>query len=205
MSRAVTVRVRLQGVEREGDRMGRTESWESEFIAFVVARSPALLRTAFLLTADRGYAEDLVQTALAKTYAAWPRIRDVGAVEAYVRRTMLTTYTSWRRRRHWFAERPTEDLPEIAAAAGPEDLLGGEEVWAALRGLSPKQRAVLVLRFGEDLAVEEVARLLDLPIGTVKSHSSRGLTALRARLSEPASTPSTRRSGVASNTPGGPA
>jgi DNA-directed RNA polymerase specialized sigma24 family protein len=80
--------------------VGRTESWETEFIAFVVARSPALLRTAFLLTGDRGHAEDLVQTALAKTYAAWPRIRDVGAVEAYVRRTMLTTYMSWRRRRH---------------------------------------------------------------------------------------------------------
>jgi RNA polymerase sigma-70 factor, ECF subfamily len=186
--------------------MGRREAWEDEFIGFVGARSPALLRTAFLLTGDRGHAEDLVQTALAKTYAAWPRIRDVGAVEAYVRRTMLTTYMSWRRRRHWFAERPTEDLPEIAVAAGPEDLLGGEELWAALRGLSPMQRAVLVLRFGEDLPVEEVARLLDLPIGTVKSHSSRGLTALRARLSEPTPTAaSTGRSGVASNTAGGPA
>jgi RNA polymerase sigma-70 factor (sigma-E family) len=184
--------------------MGGTEAWEAEFLAFVVARSPALLRTAFLLTADRGHAEDLVQTALAKTYVAWPRIRDVGAVVAYVRRTMLTTYLSWRRRRHWFAERPTADLPEIAVTAGPEDLLGGEELWAALRELSPMQRAVLVLRFAEDLAVEEVARLLDLPVGTVKSHSARGLTALRARLSEPTSTPSTRPSSVAPKTAGGP-
>jgi RNA polymerase sigma-70 factor (sigma-E family) len=158
---------------------------EDAFVAFVTVRSAALTRTAFLLTGDWGHAEDLVQTALAKTYLAWPRIRDTSAVEAYVRRTMVTTYTSWRRRRHWTAEIPTGEVAALGPATrtGPDDDPVPYEVMKALADLPRKQRAVLVLRYCEDLGIDEVARLLHLPVGSVKSSGHRGLQTLRTRLS----------------------
>jgi RNA polymerase sigma-70 factor (ECF subfamily) len=156
---------------------------EQAFCDFVTARSGALLRTAYLLTGDRGQAEDLLQTALTKTYLSWNRIRDPGAVEAYVRRTMTTTATSWWRRR-WHGERPSEDAPaapdsgpEPAAAVGERD-----EVWRLLRTLPAKQRAVLVLRFYEDLSEAEIAESLGVSRGTVKSHTARAMAALRTQL-----------------------
>ncbi len=166
---------------------------EDEFVAFVAARSSALLRTAFLLTSDWGHAEDLVQTALAKTYVAWPRIRDTAAVEAYVRRTMATTYTSWRRRRHWAAEIPTGEVAAMGQAKdlGLDDNLVADEVLKALDELPRKQRAVVVLRYCEDLEIEEVARLLQLPVGSVKSNGHRGLRALRTQLSAGRPAPAT--------------
>jgi RNA polymerase sigma-70 factor (ECF subfamily) len=157
---------------------------EERYRAFVAARSSALLRTAYLLTGDRGRAEDLLQTALTKTYLSWGRIRDSGAVEAYVRRVMVTTSTSWWRRR-WHGESPTEILPDTAA---PDDLTRShaerDELWRVLQDLPAKQRAVLVLRFYEDLNETEVADALGISRGTVKSHTSRALAALRVRLGQ---------------------
>jgi RNA polymerase sigma-70 factor (ECF subfamily) len=152
---------------------------------FVTARSHALLRTAYLLTGDFGQAEDLVQTALTKTYLSWHRIRDTGAVEAYVRRTMMTTATSWWRRR-WRGEQPAETIPERAAAG---DLAAAsadrDELWRLLQRLPARQRAVVVLRFYEDLSEAEVAAVLGMARGTVKAHSSRALAAMRAQLGPP--------------------
>jgi RNA polymerase sigma-70 factor (sigma-E family) len=156
---------------------------------FVGARSDALLRTAYLLVGDRGRAEDLLQTALMKTYQSWGRIKDKGALESYVRRTMVTTATSWSRR-HWRAERPTELLPETTETAELGDLAVGQadrdELWRLLQRLPVKQRAVLVLRFYQDMSEAQVAETLGIARGTVKSHTSRALAVLRDHLRTPA-------------------
>jgi RNA polymerase sigma-70 factor, ECF subfamily len=157
---------------------------DAEFTAFVAARGAALLRTGYLLTGDHQAGEDLVQTALAKTYVSWSRIRDRDAVEAYVRRTMVTTQTSWWRRR-WRGETPTAELPDAAPAPG-SDTAGEhaerDRIWRHLRTLSERQRAVLVLRFYEDLGEAEVAALLGCSQGAVKSHQHRALARLREAL-----------------------
>jgi RNA polymerase sigma-70 factor (sigma-E family) len=147
------------------------------FDAFVAARGDALWRSAWLLTGDGHLAEDLVQTALAKSYSAWTRIGDAGGFEAYVRRTMYTTYVSWWRRR-WSGERPTEQLPETTTP-GP-DLELRRDLLAALAGLPRGQRAVVVLRWFEDLSERETAAVLGCSVGTVKSQASRAMAALRS-------------------------
>src|SRR5215831_18131519 len=120
------------------------------FHEFVVARSPALLRSAYLLVGDRDRAEDLVQTALVKTYLAWRRIRDTGAVEAYARRVLMTTATSWWRRRTYL-ENPGEvpDRASDAAADAFDERLDRDVLWPLLLALPIRQRAVLVCRFYE--------------------------------------------------------
>lgn len=158
---------------------------DAEFTAFVAARGQALLRTAYLLTGDHQAGEDLVQTALAKTYVAWPRIRAREAVEAYVRRTMVTTHVSWWRRR-WRSETPTD--PQSGAMPEPpgHDPIGDHDerdrLWRHLATLSERQRAVVVLRFYEDLGEAEIAALIGCSTGAVKSHASRALARLRAEL-----------------------
>jgi RNA polymerase sigma-70 factor (sigma-E family) len=149
---------------------------ETEFDAFVVARSPGLLRTAFLLTGDRQRAEDLLQTALTKAWFVWSRIE--WEPEAYVRRIMATTSASWWRRR-WISETPTSDLPETGVP--PESELAAErnDLWLALQHLPPRQRAVVVLRYLEDRSEAETAQLLDCSPGTVKSQAAKALAKLR--------------------------
>ncbi|MET8148032.1 SigE family RNA polymerase sigma factor [Actinoplanes sp. NPDC049668] len=156
---------------------------EEAFQGFVAARSGALLRTAYLLVGDRHGAEDLLQTALVKTFVKFGGIRDTGALEGYVRRTMATTATSWWRGRP-FRERPVERLPDRLCAAGPDVGLEQDAMWAHLGALPAKQRAVLVLRYYEGLAEAEIADVLGISRGTVKSHASRGLATLRRRLGE---------------------
>jgi RNA polymerase sigma-70 factor (sigma-E family) len=150
------------------------------FDDFVVTRSARLLRTAYLLTHDRALAEDLVQTSLAKAWFAWGRID--GQPDAYVRRVMVNTYSSWWRRR-WNGEQATAELPERAAAAGhrPEDVRVDDrtDLWRALARLPKRQRAVVVLRFYEDLSEIETADILQCSVGTVKSQASRALAKLR--------------------------
>jgi RNA polymerase sigma-70 factor (sigma-E family) len=157
----------------------------ADFEGFVVARRAALLRTAYLLTGDHQAAEDLVQTALAKTYVAWPRVRAKEAVEAYVRRTMVTTHVSWWRRR-WRGETPTDpqsgDLPEPPGHDPIGDHAERDRLWRHLASLSDRQRAVVVLRFYEDLGEAEIAALLGCSAGAVKSHTSRALARLRTEL-----------------------
>ena len=143
-----------------------------QFEAFVAGSSRRLLRTAYLLTHDHALAEDLVQTALAKSWFAWSRI--VGDPEPYVRKVLVNTYASWWRRR-WTGEHPTEVLPETGVD-GPADRT---DLWAALERLPRRQRAVIVLRYFEDLTEAETARLLDCTIGTVKSQTSKAFAKLR--------------------------
>ena len=148
-----------------------------DFHEFVVQRSPALSRIAYLLTADHHLAEDLLQASLAKAYPHWRRIRQ-GDPERYVRRVMYRQHISWWRRR-----RPAERLeprpPEPAGADPAEATALRLTLAAALRGLTPRQRALLVLRFYEDLSEARVADLLGCTIGTVKRHGHDGLQRLR--------------------------
>ena len=149
------------------------------FASYVAARSPALLRTAYLLTGRQADAEDLLQTALAKTYLAWGSVREREALDSYVRRIMVNTRTSWWRRRK-VDERPTEQLPERPGRDQTADLDLHDALWTALARLPQRQRATVVLRYYEDPSEAETAQVLGVSVGTVKSTTSRALTRLRA-------------------------
>jgi len=146
-----------------------------DFDAFVAARYGGLVRTAYLLTQDRQLAEDLVQTTLAKCWLVWKRIEG-GDPLPYVRRTLVNTYTSWWRRK-WNSEYPTDELPEVLAHGAAVE--ASADLAEALRRLPKRMRAVIVLRFYEDLTEAETARLLNCSVGTVKSQTSRALAKLR--------------------------
>jgi RNA polymerase sigma-70 factor (sigma-E family) len=152
------------------------------FDDFVLSRGDALWRSAWLLTGDAHLAEDLVQTALTKAWPKWERI-GVGGFEPYVRRIMFTTYLSWWRRR-WNGERPTATLPDPAPAITgtptSSDADSRRDLVAALAALPRGQRAVVVLRFVEDLSEAQTADELGVTVGTVKSQTARALKALRA-------------------------
>lgn len=155
-------------------------SAEDDFRAFVVARTPVLLGTAYALTGDRGLAEDLLQTALLKTYRHWRAVRDFEHPDAYVRRVMANQQISWwRRRRIAESGLPLPDRGSPDRRSGVEDR---DELWRALRQLPPRTRAVVVLRYWEDLSETEVAKVLGCSVGSVKSQASRGLHRLRAVL-----------------------
>jgi RNA polymerase sigma-70 factor (sigma-E family) len=154
---------------------------DQEFTEFVQAAWPGLYRTAYLLLGDRGLAEDLVQTALAKTYAAWPGVRDVHAAPGYARTTLVNTAASWFRKRSWRNEVPTVSLPEVLHEHDPAVR---PAVLEALAHLPPRQRAVVVLRFYEDLSVADTAHVLGCSAGTVKSQTSKALDTLRRLLGE---------------------
>jgi RNA polymerase sigma-70 factor (sigma-E family) len=157
---------------------------EAEYISFVRTRSTALLRTAYLLTGDHGHAEDLVQTALAKAYVARGRIREPRALEAYVRRTLVTTAISWRRKRSWRGERPIGEHVDRSVPAGTDELDERARVWSVVQALPARQRAVIVLRFYEDLTEAQTATVLGCSVGTVKAQAHRALARLRAVLGE---------------------
>jgi RNA polymerase sigma-70 factor (sigma-E family) len=150
---------------------------EDDFRQFVAARQRALMRTAWLLTGDWGKAEDLVQTALVRAWPHWKRAAGEGTPEAYVRRIMINKALDWRRRL-WRGEVPTEILPDVGAAV-QQDLDTRQVLVNALRRLPPRQRAVLVLRFFDDLSEAATAAAMGCSVGTVKSTTSRALTALR--------------------------
>ena len=146
---------------------------DSAFEEFVALSSGRLLATAAVLTQDRHAAEDLVQATLLKVWSAWGRIEH--APEAYARRTMVNTYTSWWRRRS-SRERPTDSLPEgVEAPPGSEQ---ANDLRSALGRLPRRQRAVVVLRYFEDLSVRDVAEVLGCSEGTVKSQTSKALARL---------------------------
>jgi RNA polymerase sigma-70 factor (sigma-E family) len=149
----------------------------SDFEAFVAARSRVLVKAAWLLTGDWQHAEDLLQTALAKSYLAWGRIGE-GREEAYVRRVLVTTYATWWRRA-WRGERPTDALEVEDTADEPERADLRQALVAALAGLSRRQRATVVLRYYCDLSEAETAEALGCSVGTVKSQAAKGLARLR--------------------------
>jgi RNA polymerase sigma-70 factor (sigma-E family) len=149
-----------------------------DFDTFVRARYDRLCRTAYLLCGDWQHAEDLVQTALAKTYVA-ARRGHVESLDAYVHRALVNTRTSWWRRR-WHGEVATEALPDTAHPTDAYDASDRRaQVVAALATLPVKQRDVLVLRYFLDLSEADVARALGCSPGTVKSRTSRALDSLR--------------------------
>jgi RNA polymerase sigma-70 factor (sigma-E family) len=150
------------------------------FAEFATSRHGALYRYAYLLTGDRGLAEDLVQEALVKTYVGWHRLRDPNNAEAYTRRAITTTAIGWWRRKSWRAERPHDDVPDRPADA--DDATARIWLWNELQKLPPRQRAALVLRYYEDLTETQTAEILGCSVGTVKSQVSDALKKLRARL-----------------------
>lgn len=149
------------------------------FAQFVAARERALQRTAWLLTGDWGLAEDLVQTALARSWPRWERIRDRDHTEAYVRRVMINTWLTWSRRR-WRGEQASEAVQDSPA---PGDMAADVAVRMAVRNalgsLTVRQRTVLVLRVFDDLPEAQVAEILKCSVGNVKSTASRALAKLR--------------------------
>jgi RNA polymerase sigma-70 factor (sigma-E family) len=146
-----------------------------DFEEFVVVRSDRLLRTAYLLTRDPARAEDLLQTALTRAWFAWKRLDE--QPEPYVRTILVDTYATWWRRRRR-GERPAGDPPEprSAVGTGPETR---HDLWVALGRLPRRQRAVVVLRFFDDLTEEDTADVLSCSVGTVRSRTAKALARLR--------------------------
>lgn len=155
---------------------------DAEFTELVHGCWSSLYRTAYLLVGDHGLAEDLVQSSLAKTYAAWSKVREVGAAPGYARATLMNTAASQFRKKSWRRELPTESLVEPTVE--PDDPTLRPTLLAALDRLAPRQRAVVVLRYYEDQSVAETARILGCSEGTVKSQTSDALGVLRTRLGD---------------------
>ena len=163
---------------RRGHAVRRTDR-EAAFTDFVAARQAHLRRIAYALCGDWHKADDLLQTALTKLYVAWPRIRHEGNEEAYVRQIMVRANID-DSRRPWRRERSTEPCPSTPRA--PSQLEERSALFDALQSLPEQQRKVVVLRHWLGLSVRETATELRISEGTVKSHSSRGLTSLQAVL-----------------------
>jgi RNA polymerase sigma-70 factor (sigma-E family) len=148
---------------------------DAAFRAFVEANGATLLHAARLLTGDHHRGEDLVQTALTRLYLKWDR---VGAPLAYARKALVTAAIDSSRRR-WWGERPVDELPDHSG----EDVSGAaddrDQLRRLLAELSPRERAVIVLRYYTDLSEQETAATLGMPVGTVKSMCSRALARLR--------------------------
>ncbi|WP_412543514.1 SigE family RNA polymerase sigma factor [Longispora sp. K20-0274] len=159
---------------------------DTEFREFVHSRIPGLRRSAYLLCGDAHTADDLVSIAIGKVYRHWRRIQRLEHPDAYLRRMLLTAWLD-ERRRPWHREHPT-DTPPDRPHPGGRDVAERLSLLEHLDRLSRKQRAVLVLRFFDDLSVEQTADLLSLSTGTVKTHTARGLAALRDLIGVPALT-----------------
>jgi RNA polymerase sigma-70 factor (sigma-E family) len=158
---------------------------EAEFQDFFAAEYPALCRLGYWLTGDWGQAEELAQEALVRAYWRWPLVRRLDQPGRYARKVLVNRYRSLLRRalveaRHVGRARAPVQPP-------PGDHEGSLVLWAAVRRLPPRQRAVIVLRYQEDLSEAEVARLLRVSVGTVKSTASRAIARLRDELGPPAS------------------
>ena len=153
---------------------------DADFSAYMQARQASLMRTAFLLTGDRHTAEDMVQNAFAKLYLSWDRVQSRDSVDAYVRRILVNEHNSlwrraWKRREH-----ATDELPE-GHHLDQYDAGARRELWDLVQTLPRKARAVLVLRYYEEMSEAETADVLGISVGTVKSQTSRALAALRER------------------------
>jgi RNA polymerase sigma-70 factor (sigma-E family) len=157
------------GSERHGE----------DFGSFAAARIPALVRYGVALTGSRADAEDLVQEALVRLATRWHAVADRGSPDAYVRKVMTNLHVSWWRSRRRELLHPT---PPDAAVT---DTLPNRDLWVALRALPPRQRAVVALRYLEDLTEAETAQILGCSVGTVKSQNAKALARLRPHLAEP--------------------
>ena len=154
---------------------------EDDYEAFYVSVWPRLFRLTYAISGDVGRAEDAVQSAMAKAYGAWRRVTSADHPEAYVRRMAVNEVLSVRRRGWWKAERAGH-VPDVGVAGSAEqDVVDRSELWEALLRLAPRQRAVLVLRYYEDLSEHRIAEVLGCSPGTVKSQASDALATLRRR------------------------
>lgn len=166
--------------EPSADRMSRRDA---DFADYLHNRQPGLLRMAYLLTGNRADAEDLVQGSLAKLYLNWDRVRSREALDGYTRRIIVNEHNSlwrraWKRREvvvETFAEAPVNSKLD-RYDDGTDDRL-----WSFVQTLPRRQRAVVVLRYYEELTEAEIADVLNISVGTVKSQCSRALAALRQR------------------------
>ena len=156
---------------------------DERFTAYVRDRGEHHLRVAVLLTGDWHAAQDLVQESMVKLYRAWPKLRLDGDPDAYLRRIMVNTHRSWWRAR-WRRETPAGELPDTVIADFADGQAFAASVRQALQALPQRQRAAVVLRYCADLPEAEVADLLGCSVGTVKTHTHRGLRALRENLEE---------------------
>jgi RNA polymerase sigma-70 factor (sigma-E family) len=155
--------------------------FDGEFSEYFAARVHALRNTAHLLCGDWHRAEDITQQAMLRLYVAWPRLARRDALDAYARRVVVRTFLAENRRSRWKREQLTDAPPDTVTTTyhdSSERLL----LTRALAAVPPKQRVVLVLRYWNDLSVQEVAETLRCSVGTVKSQAARGLATLRQRL-----------------------
>jgi RNA polymerase sigma-70 factor (sigma-E family) len=179
----VFVVVHLAVIPHRG-REGVRDLDDDEFTRFVRADNAALMRTAWLLTGDRGLAEDLVQSALTRAYGQWAKVQRADDRSAYVQRLMINLHLSWRRRLT-NSERVVESVPDRGAADDQSAHAERDRMRTALSHLPLRARTAVVLRYFEDLSEAETARLMGCSVSTVNNHVTRGLAALRALLTTP--------------------
>lgn len=167
------------------------------FDDYVASRGAALLRLAFMLTGDRHLAEDLTQDVLIRVYGRWSRVSGVEQIDSYVRRALVNAHVSWRRRRSSgevpLAEPSDAARPDAVSTDGSEAAADRDQAWRLLATLPRRQRAVLVLRYYEDLPDREIADVLGCSAGTVRSQASRALATLRGSLQDVATSGGLRR------------
>ncbi len=158
------------------------------FEEYVQQRGPALVRLAGLLVGHRGLAEDLVQEVLAKAYVRWDRIVRADHPDRYLRRMLVNAHTSWWRRRSYHEAVGVPVRDEAVSGAPDTEIAERDALWRLILTLPRRQRAVVVLRYYEDLDDLAIAQILDCTPVTVRTHAMRALAALRAQLSQPSST-----------------
>ena len=155
---------------------------DEEFDAFMTASWSSLYRTAVLMTGDTHLAEDMLQNAMGKVYKAWHRVSRVEHPRSYARAILANEVSTWWRRRS-SSELPVETWPESTSTSGLDDqVVEADLMWQALGTLPARQRAVVVLRYYEDLSGVEIASVLGISEGTVKAHTHRALRALETAL-----------------------
>jgi RNA polymerase sigma-70 factor (sigma-E family) len=172
------------GTTAVADRGSARHARDADFAAHLAARQPSLLRTAYLLTGNRHDAEDLVQTAFAKLYLSWDKVRNHGSIDGYVRRILVNEHNSlwrraWKKREHAADDAVLHGLDQPHHDTYDDGL--GDAVWDVVQTLPRKARAVVVLRYYEDMSEAETAAVLGISVGTVKSQTSRALATLRER------------------------
>jgi RNA polymerase sigma-70 factor (sigma-E family) len=158
-----------------------TDHKDAEFTDFVADHGGQLLRTACLVTGDAHLGEDLLQTALAKAYGSWAKVREADHQVAYVRRLMINAHLSWVRRLT-NTERVLETFPDVGSGDPQSAPADSDEMRQALLRLSPRVRTAIVLRYFDDLSEADTAELMGCSRSTVNNHVTRGLAALRGLL-----------------------
>ena len=171
----------MQVIPETGAALGAGTHRDVYFSAYLEVRQASLLRTAYLLSGDLHTAEDLTQTAFAKLYLAWDRVRDRESIDGYLRRILVNENNSLWRRGWKKREHATDEVPEPTPHVDEHDDGRSSALWDLVQTLPKKARAVLVLRYYEELSEAETAEVLGISVGTVKSQTSRALAALRER------------------------